>query len=411
MDLDRYHARARSQGVNLLVYRVSRFALGLLALPYWRLSRKGRDHIPADGPVIIAANHRSFLDPFIIGLTCRRPIYYVAKQELFENRLLAWYINVLGAFPVRRGEADAEMVATAKAILARGDTLVIFPEGTRTRPGSLGRPKRGVGRLVLETGAPVVPLAVRGTGAIRDGWRIRPHKVRVRAGAALRFPQTERASGPLAARVVDRVWAAVTLQWEALGGLPPLRRAAVVGDGAEGTAVAVALARAGLAVDLGCRTGGRADQLAAARENEADLPGVRLPARVTPTAASALALGRHDLVVFAVPAAELPAMVAAHGRALTPRSGLLVLDPAALRAVHGTRAWATASLRSRAEAATPFADGAAVVLGARDEAFRRLLADVLEQAGLDVTAGEADRDAAAPSAPATTRPPAKAAAA
>ena len=70
------------------------------------------------------------------------------------------------------------MLATAKAILARGDSVLIFAEGTRIRPGALGRPKRGVGRLALETGAPVVPVAVIGTEAVRKGWRIRPHKVR-----------------------------------------------------------------------------------------------------------------------------------------------------------------------------------------------------------------------------------------
>ena len=83
------------------------------------------------------------------------------------------------------------MIDTAKAILDRGDCVVIFPEGTRIRPGSLGQPKRGVGRLALETGAPVVPVAVIGTEAVRRGWRIRPHKVRIRVGRALTFPRVE----------------------------------------------------------------------------------------------------------------------------------------------------------------------------------------------------------------------------
>jgi len=78
------------------------------------------------------------------------------------------------------------MMASAREILARGDCVLIFPEGTRVRPGSLGRPKRGVGRLALETGAPVVPVAVIGTEAVRRGWRIRPHKVRIRCGRPLR---------------------------------------------------------------------------------------------------------------------------------------------------------------------------------------------------------------------------------
>src|SRR5205823_10889079 len=144
---------------------------------------------------------------------------------------------------------DQEMIETAKAILARGDIVLIFPEGTRTRPGSLGRPKRGVGRLALETGAPVVPVAVIGTEAVRRGWRIRPHKVRIRAGRALRFPKVDHPSKALAGAVTDRIWPCVMLQWEWLGGTPPLRRAAIVGAGTWGTSLAICLARAGIEVE------------------------------------------------------------------------------------------------------------------------------------------------------------------
>src|SRR3954452_21687222 len=234
MDHSQLHARARQRGVNPIVYWLMRALLQPFAHLYWRLSRIGREHIPESGPVIFVANHRSFLDPFIVGLTCRRPVYYVAKQELFKHRLFGWFISSLGAFPVRRGEADADMVETARAILRRGDPVLIFPEGTRIRPGALGKPKRGVGRLALETGATVVPVAIKGTEAIRKGWRIRSHKVRVRIGAPLNFPTVENVTSPLAAAVTDRIWPNVMLQWEWLGGLPPLRRAAVIGGGSLG---------------------------------------------------------------------------------------------------------------------------------------------------------------------------------
>ncbi len=105
---DRYHERARTRGVNPIVYWLARALLQPFAHLYFRLSRIGREHIPTEGPVIFVSNHRSFADPFILGLCCRRPVYYVAKQELFGyNKLLAWLISNLGAFPVRRGEADA----------------------------------------------------------------------------------------------------------------------------------------------------------------------------------------------------------------------------------------------------------------------------------------------------------------
>jgi len=226
MEHRNHHVRARTKGVNPIVYWLMRAWVQPFAHLYWRLGRIGREHIPASGPVILVSNHRSFIDPFIIGLCSRRPVYYVAKEELFHNRLLGWFVGSLGAFPVKRGAGDADFVETAKAILKRGDPVLIFPEGTRTRPGALGKPKRGVGRLALETGATVVPVAIKGTEAIRKGLRIRPHKVRVRIGAPLNFPLVDQATAPLAAAVTDRIWPNVMLQWEWLGGLPPLRRSA-----------------------------------------------------------------------------------------------------------------------------------------------------------------------------------------
>jgi 1-acyl-sn-glycerol-3-phosphate acyltransferase len=224
MDHDALLHRTRGKGVNPLVYWIARAVLQPVFHLYFRMSRIGREHIPQEGPVILAANHRSFLDPFVIGCLVRRPVYFVAKQELFRKPWQAWLLNSLGAFPIDRGNADQDAMATARHILERGDVVVIFPEGTRVRPGGLGQPKRGVGRLALETGAPVVPIAVIGTEAVRRGWRIRPHKVRLRAGRPLRFPRVEQPSAQLAGAVTDRIWPCVQLQWEWLGGPGPVRR-------------------------------------------------------------------------------------------------------------------------------------------------------------------------------------------
>jgi len=217
-ELGDYHAQAVARGVNLVLYWVVRALMQPFFRLYFRLRRVGMEHVPAQGPVIFAANHRSFLDPFVIGTLCRRPIYYVAKQELFKRPLQAWFLNRLGAFPVARGAGDTQAMDTARAILERGDCVVIFPEGKRVRPGPLGPPRRGVGRLALQTGAPIVPIAVIGTEAVRAGWRIRPHRVAIRCGRPLTFPQCAEPSPRLAGAVTERIWPCVELQWDWLGG-------------------------------------------------------------------------------------------------------------------------------------------------------------------------------------------------
>src|SRR4029078_12846615 len=123
---------------------------------------------------------RSFLDPFVIGATLpwRRPMQYVAKVELLENRLQGWILSRVGAFPIRRGQSDETAMETARLVLERGGTVCIFPEGTRIRSSSLATRRGGVGRLALETGAAVVPFAVHGSEQVRRGWRIRPRKVK-----------------------------------------------------------------------------------------------------------------------------------------------------------------------------------------------------------------------------------------
>jgi glycerol-3-phosphate dehydrogenase (NAD(P)+) len=292
MDREALLERARGRGVNPIAYWLVRGILQPFFHVYFRLSRIGREHIPAEGPVILASNHRSFLDPFVIAVMARRPIYFVAKKELFVNRPIAWLLGALGAFPIDRHGGDEGAMATAKTILERGDGVLIFPEGTRIRPGALGRPKRGVGRLALESGAPVVPIAVHGTEAVRNGWRIRPHKVRIRAGAPLTFPQVESPSPALAGAVTDRIWPCVELQWEWLGGTPSIRRAAIVGDGLPARRLAEALTRGGFEVEHPVRTD----------------------------------LSHHDLVCFAMRAPDLPRAIERYGEDVPERAGILVLS-------------------------------------------------------------------------------------
>lgn len=231
MDLGVLHARTRDRGANPVVYWPARAVLEPFFLTFWRLRRLGREHIPESGPFILAANHRSFLDPFVIAVMVRRPIFFMAKRELFAHPLVAWLLSALGAYPIARRTSDREAMATTRAVLERGDGVLIFPEGTRTRPGPLGRPHRGVGRLALESGAPVVPVAIIGTDDVRQGWRIRPRSVRIRAGRALTFPHVEQPSPRLAGAVTERIWSRVERQWRSLGGAPASTPTRVVDDG------------------------------------------------------------------------------------------------------------------------------------------------------------------------------------
>jgi glycerol-3-phosphate dehydrogenase (NAD(P)+) len=392
--LSLYHERTRRRGVNSLVYWPLRWIIKPSILVYFRLRRLGTEHIP-EGGVILASNHRSFLDPFAIGCSLGRPIYFVAKQELFKNPLLGWILNCLGAFPVKRGASDEESVDTSLALLERGQAVVIFPEGTRIRTGSLASPKRGVGRLALQSGKPVVPIAVTNSEHARRGWRIRPVRVHLRFGPALTFPRVDDPSPFLAGEVTERIWPCVGLQWEWLGGLPPLRTAAVVGAGSMGTAAALVLARAGLQVQLGCRTGAQADAVRADRMNSRYLPGLQLDRAIDVKTVPEIELAGVDLVVLAVPCASLPAAVGEVGARMGDRSAVLVTSKGLVPPLGTTptayvservRARAVATLAGPAHAREAIELGASVVLASSDADLRRQMHDLLEAGGLTVEA-------------------------
>jgi glycerol-3-phosphate dehydrogenase (NAD(P)+) len=390
----RYHAYARERGVNRLLYVVARAILTPAFLIWLRLSRTGREHLRGiKGGLIVASNHRSFLDPFVIGATLpwRRPMQYVAKVELFERRWQGWVLSRVGAFPIRRGQSDDTAMETARLVLERGGTVCIFPEGTRIRSGSLATPKRGVGRLALETGASVAPFAVHGSEHVRRGWRIRPRKVKLRVGRPMTFPRTEHPSPALAATVTARIWPNIELQWEWLGGLPPLRKAAVIGAGSWGTAVAVLLARGGLEVQLGTRSDEKAAEIEAKRENADYLPGIALPEAVAVKRAADIELAGVDLVCLAVPSAALPAAVGSLGDRIGSRAAVLLLTKGLTHPLgqlpseyvgERIRCRAIASLGGPAHAREAAAGMAALVLGSSDADVRAQLGEVFDRAGL-----------------------------
>jgi 1-acyl-sn-glycerol-3-phosphate acyltransferase len=391
--LQAYHDYTRRHGVNRVIYLLARITMTPFFLAYFRYARTGREHARLKGGLIVASNHRSFLDPFAIGgaLPWRRPVNYVAKVELFERRWRGWILSRLGAFPIRRGESDEQSMETARQVVERGGAVCIFPEGTRIRSGSLSEPKRGVGRLALQTGAPVIPAAVLGTEHVRRGWQIRPRKVRVRLGKAMTFPRAEDPSRGLASTVTARIWPNVELQWEDLGGLPPMRRAAVIGAGSWGTAVAVLLARGGLEVQLAARTAAHAAEIEEARENKRYLEGVRLPDAVRVHQASEVELAGLDLVCLAIPSGSLPQAVGAIADRVGARSAMLLLTKGLIAPLgqlpaeyvgERVRARAIACLGGPAHAREAVSGSAALVLGSADTDLRDQLGGVFDSAGL-----------------------------
>ena len=391
--LARYHAYARRHSVNWPLYLLARLFLMPFFLVYFRLGRTGREHARVKGGMIVAANHRSFLDPFVIGacLPWRRPMNYVAKVELFRRPWQGWILSRLGAFPIRRGESDEESMETARLVVERGGAICMFPEGTRIRRGTLAKPRRGVGRLALQTGAAVIPIAVIGTEHVRRGWRIRPRKVKVRLGRAMTFPRAEEPSKALAETVTARIWPNVQLQWEDLGGLPPMRRAAVIGAGSWGTAVAVLLARGGLEVQLGARTPERVAELVEQGENRRYLPDIPLPDSIDVRPASEIELAGLDLICLAIPSKSLPQAVGAIADRVSARSSVLLLTKG-LIAPQGqlpaeyvgerVRARAIACLGGPAHAREAVSGSAALVLGSADLDLRDQLGEVFDRAGL-----------------------------
>jgi glycerol-3-phosphate dehydrogenase len=205
------------------------------------------------------------------------------------------------------------------------------------------------------------------------------------------FPRTDHPSPALAATVTRRIWPNIELQWEWLGGLPPLRKAAVIGAGSWGTAMAVLLARGGLEVQLGCRTREQAERIGTARENERYLPGVELPEGLGVKRSADIELAGADLICLAVPSAALPAAVGALGDRIGGRSGVLLLTKGLVGPMGSlptgyvserVRARAIASLGGPAHAREAVTGTAALVLGSDDADLRSQLGEVFDRAAL-----------------------------
>jgi 1-acyl-sn-glycerol-3-phosphate acyltransferase len=190
---DQFHTRVRAGEPHTGVYEFVRTATLLWAIGAFRTRAYGTERVP-NGPVILAPNHASFMDHFFTGVFLRRRVQFMGKSQMFKG-LGAWVYSRGGVFPIRRGKHDEDSFTTAFSVLARGGPVVMYCEGGRSRTGQLGeQAKPGIGRLALESGVPVVPVAILGSHQVRNWKRLSFPRVSVVFGSPFRLEQIREAT-------------------------------------------------------------------------------------------------------------------------------------------------------------------------------------------------------------------------
>ncbi len=148
------------------MYHVVVFLVRIAYAIWYRIKVEGRENIPKKGSYIFASNHRSYADPVLVVICGRGKFSFMAKSELFENKAFGWLIRALGAFPVERGKGDTAAIDRAISRVKEGSHLLIFPEGTRSKDGRVGRGKTGVGLIAAKAGADVIPVGINFEGKL-----------------------------------------------------------------------------------------------------------------------------------------------------------------------------------------------------------------------------------------------------
>jgi 1-acyl-sn-glycerol-3-phosphate acyltransferase len=201
---DRFHERSRTREPDS-VYELVRVITSLYAYTLLRARPISADNVPGRGAVILAPNHFSFMDHFLIGCYIRRKVRFMAKSQLFKRPMQFIYTHG-GVFPVRRGARDEEAFITAEKLLAGGSAVVMYCEGGRSRTGKISeQAKPGIGRLALETGAPVVPIAIYGSSRIRNWKRLRFPRVTIQYGEPIRWEKVEAPTREQQQAVADQI--------------------------------------------------------------------------------------------------------------------------------------------------------------------------------------------------------------
>jgi 1-acyl-sn-glycerol-3-phosphate acyltransferase len=215
---DRFHERSRTRDPDW-VYEAVRVATTLYAWTFFRARGIGAEKVPASGPVILAPNHFSFMDHFFLGTAIRRKVRFMAKSQLFQPPM-QWIYTHGGVFPVRRGYADEEAFITANRILDRDGVIAMYSEGGRSRTGKLSDSVRpGIGRLALESGAPVVPIAIHGSSRVRNWKRLQFPKVTVLYGDPIRWERIEHPTRDEQQQVANAIFAEIRTLYDRLEAL------------------------------------------------------------------------------------------------------------------------------------------------------------------------------------------------
>jgi 1-acyl-sn-glycerol-3-phosphate acyltransferase len=212
---ERYHTRSRTREPDA-IYELVRTLTSLYAWTFFRARCIASDNVPPAGPVILAPNHFSFMDHFFLGAFVRRKVRFMAKSQLFKPPLDFVYSHG-GVFPVRRGHRDEEGFITANTILERGGCIAMYCEGGRSRTGGLSESVRpGIGRLALESGAPVVPVAIHGSQGVRNWKKGQFPKVTVQYGELISYPKVAAPDRARQQAVADDIFGRIKTLYAAL---------------------------------------------------------------------------------------------------------------------------------------------------------------------------------------------------
>jgi len=210
-----FHERVRDHPPEW-VYEAVRVAMMLHSLITFRARCFDSDNVP-NGPLILAPNHASFMDHFFCGAFIRRHVQFMAKSQLFGRGPASWVFTHGGVFPVRRGNQDEEAFISASRILERGGVVGMYVEGGRTRTGAVGETARpGIGRLALDSGAPIVPVAILGSNKVRNWKRGRFPRVLVRYGTPIAYQRVESSTRDQQQIVADEILRRIRVMHEEL---------------------------------------------------------------------------------------------------------------------------------------------------------------------------------------------------